>query len=92
MTETPDDGSSLASREVLQYPTPWRVSRAGIRSATPELSGAAGGSRTAPQSQPARELPYAELPYAGSIIRATCIRFHVMKVVLRLVKSFSGTA
>ena len=37
-----------------------------------------------------RWLPWAGIPPTSLSIRARCIRFHVMKVVLRLVKSFSG--
>ena len=37
-----------------------------------------------------RWLPWAGMPPASFSIRARCIRFHVMNVVLRLVKSFSG--
>ena len=47
-------------------------------------------SNRSPSSQALRWFPYAGMPPARWIIAARCMRFHVMNVVLRLVKSFSG--
>ena len=47
-------------------------------------------SNRLPASQARRWLPWAGMPPCVLSIRARCIRFQVMKVVLRLVKSFSG--
>ena len=47
-------------------------------------------SKRQPASHSERWLPWAGMPPASLSIRATCMRFHVMNVVLRLVKSFCG--
>src|SRR6266545_5528983 len=47
-------------------------------------------SKRQPASHSERWLPWAGIPPASLSIRARCSRFHVMKVVLRLVKSLSG--
>ena len=49
-----------------------------------------GKSARQPASQAERWLPWAGIPPESFIMRAMCRRFHVMKVVLRFVKSFSG--
>ena len=43
-----------------------------------------------PASHSERWFPWAGIPPASLIIRARCMRFHVMNVVFRFVKSFSG--
>ena len=49
-----------------------------------------GKSKRQPASHCERWLPCAGIPPASLSMRARCSRFHVMKVVLRFVKSFSG--
>ncbi|CAN5804044.1 hypothetical protein BH24ACT2_BH24ACT2_10470 [soil metagenome] len=49
-----------------------------------------GKSKRHPASHSERWLPWAGMPPPALSIRARCRRFQVMKVVLRLVKSFSG--
>ena len=49
-----------------------------------------GKSKRHPASHSLRWLPWAGMPPAPLIIFAMCIKFQVMNVVLRLVKSFSG--
>ncbi len=49
-----------------------------------------GKSKRQPASHSERWLPWAGMPPASLSRRATCSRFHVMNVVLRFVKSFSG--
>ena len=49
-----------------------------------------GWSKRQPASHSERWLPWAGMPPASFSIRARCIRFQVMKVVLRWVNSFSG--
>ena len=48
-----------------------------------------GNSHGSPRPGPPW-LPCAGIPPASRIMRVTCMRSHVMKVVLRFVKSFSG--
>jgi hypothetical protein len=49
-----------------------------------------GKSNRQPASHADRWLPCAGIPPRSLSVRAACIRFHVMNVVLRLVKSLSG--